>query len=118
MKTDTAHLLSIAKETAAIGGFHLAAAMVEFTGSLRDRPILLSDARNGHPGQAATPCAKGSMPANGAVLDDNASEALTAGVGKHVPLGGDSCPPVCRSNLERDPKTTSGQAARGAFFSP
>lgn len=111
--------LSVAMETAGMGFFATARGMVEclraeqatasFSGV---RPVLPKAS------QAATPCAKGSMPASGAV-NDNASEALaSAGAGQHVPLGGDSSgSPDPLSLTCGDAKSTGHpQAARGASF--
>lgn len=81
--------------------------------------LKISDVRQSAPAfsQAATPQAGAAHAASGAV-NDNASEVLAADIGKHVPLGGDSCVPVFpNTGGLGDPKHIGhAQAVRGAFF--
>lgn len=65
---------------------------------------LFSNVRPAHSGQAATPAA--------AAVNDNATQALTAGVGKPFPLGGDPRDPVCILTGNADGAGKS-RAARG-----
>ena len=74
---NTAHLLNVASETAAMGFWSSGTAMVECLRAAA-APVSFSDVRTAHSGQAAAPRVSGS--GYGAV-NDNASKALAADVG-------------------------------------
>lgn len=87
--------------TARMGFYATAIGMIECLRANRRSLPSLSDVHtaNNKSRQAATPCAKGFMPASGAV-NDNASKALAADVRLHSPLTG------------------AHEASEGAFFCP